>query len=332
MQRVAQANLVFSVTRRCPLQCAHCITSSGPDVDSTTLTTADAERYARELPALVAAGVRHVTFTGGEPILALRGVEILGTAARTAGMVTSIVTSGAWARSPNKTSAVLDTLACIDHWDLGYDQFHASKIPLAQFTALVKQLQSRGAALSVRACVSAPPSASDEALLIALRGVVGHEVPIYQQSVRRIGRAVELMNLPSRSESVFPEPCLSSGPIIREDGSTGPCCSGLAYERRGCHPFEFGDARLEGLVTCRARWARDPLMRLLRLAGFAVPLKWLAELGDNTLLPGTIPSKTCELCIQLWDREGRVSRYLSERASRPEAIAQIDRLEQELFS
>ncbi|MCC7418246.1 MAG: radical SAM protein [Acidobacteria bacterium] len=333
MQRLAQSNLVFSVTRRCPLHCDHCVTSSGPEVAGDTLTVADAARYAAELPALYDAGVRHLTFTGGEPVLALPGVAVLAAAAKRVGLATSIVTSGAWAVSPAATLKVLDRLAAIDHWDLGFDRYHQKELALSAFCALLRALQARRIAHSVRACVETPPSEEDLALLDELRAATGPDVPIYRQSVRRIGRAAEILRrvAPAAGPPAL-EPCLSSGPIVREDGSIGPCCSGLAYERRGCHPFEFGDARGNSLVSAREAWLRDPLLRLVRLVGFAYPLKWLAETGDPALQPALMPHKTCELCVQLWDREGRVGRYLSDRAARPEVVAQLDRLERELFS
>jgi hypothetical protein len=141
-----------------------------------------------------------------------------------------------------------------------------------------------------------------------------------------------LRRVGSPRASIPLEPCLSTGPIVREDGSVGPCCSGLAYERRGKHPFDFGNAGSDGLAACRERWAQDPLLRLLRVVGFAVPLQWLVESGDPTLIPAGVPQKTCELCVQLWDEDGRVGRFLRERASTPEVVAQLDLLEQTLFS
>lgn len=332
LQRLAGSTMVFSVTRRCPLKCSHCIVSSGPDVRGPTLSEADARSWSEQLGALKEAGVRHLTFTGGEPVLALPAIRVLSEAAASLGMSTAVVTSAAWASSAKSAAHVVDKLVHISHWDIGYDRFHESEIPFERLGHAVAALRSKGAHFSIRACVDDPPSPSDVALLDRLRATVGDGVRIYQQRTRRIGRAAALLDDTPAPQSLPPEPCLSTGPFVREDGSVGPCCSGLAYEARGRHPFEFGTVQQDGLVACRQRWAADPLLRLLRLIGFRVPVAWLAEDGRRHLLPApTLPASACELCVALWDADGHVASFLSEKAARPEVVAQLDRLEAHLF-
>jgi hypothetical protein len=147
-----------------------------------------------------------------------------------------------------------------------------------------------------------------------------------------MGRASDLEGLVS-SPNRFPlEPCISTGPFVREDGTVGPCCSGLAYEARGKHPCEFGNSHTDSLTTCRKRWLEDPLLRMLWLVGFSVPLKWLSETDQEYLLQIGTPGNVCELCVALWDENGQIGKYLRERVSQPKMIAQLDRMEALLFA
>ena len=47
-QRLAWSSIVFSLTRRCPLQCSHCITSSGPLVKGIIVSQKRAKKWAEE--------------------------------------------------------------------------------------------------------------------------------------------------------------------------------------------------------------------------------------------------------------------------------------------
>jgi hypothetical protein len=330
LQRLATSNLVISVTRRCPLRCAHCIVSSAPDVAGGTLTVEQAQSWARQLPKLKEAGVRHLTFTGGEPTLALKAIRVLAESCSSLGITTAVVTSGVWATAPAVATHIVEQLRAVSNWDLGYDTYHAPEMPFERFQQAVEALKSSATSFSVRVCVDTPLSATDAEICGRLRDLAGPDVTILQQSVRHIGRATSLSRQAS-DEWQFPaEPCITSGPFIREDGSMGPCCSGLAHEARGRHPLEFGNVNDDGLVACRERWLSDPLLRMLRLFGFAVPLQWIKEAGLK--LPSVeLPNNVCELCVSLWDSEGTLGHFLRERASGREVAAQLDRFEDYLF-
>ncbi len=326
LQRLATSTVIFSVTRRCPARCSHCIVSSSPEVSGRKLSPELVDAVVAELPALRDSGVQHVTFTGGEPVLASDAVAAIADAATGVGISASIVTSCAWARTAGAAEKVVAKLSKLTHWDLGYDRFHAAEYPIERLAHAVEALRAAGRSFSVRACVDTPASAEDEEILDAIEQVAGG-APVFRQSVKSIGRATSLEDAPAEGTPMAP--CLSTGPFVREDGSVGPCCSGLAYEKRGSHPFEFGNVGTDGLSACRDRWQQDPLLRLIRLVGFAVPLGWLAEEG---LAPAELDGRgVCELCVGIWDREAEVGRFLAARAAQPEVVAQLDRLEQHLM-
>lgn len=99
----------IEITRRCNLQCPHCFTDSGPQA----LAGPDGPTVRRLLAELAAAGVKHVAFSGGEPLLR-RDLEELMRHGREHGIVAyGIVTNGALAepaRVKSLVAAGLDTV------------------------------------------------------------------------------------------------------------------------------------------------------------------------------------------------------------------------------
>ncbi|MEM1352844.1 MAG: radical SAM protein, partial [Pseudomonadota bacterium] len=101
-QAATAQHLSFSLTLACPLRCAHCMvaTISPRDAKSATLPTEVATRFAAEMPQVRRAGIRKISFTGGEPLLAREPLAVLSDAAHAAGIATTVVTACHWAKNP----------------------------------------------------------------------------------------------------------------------------------------------------------------------------------------------------------------------------------------
>lgn len=324
-QRLAWSTIVFSVTRRCPLRCSHCITESGPERHHQTLSATRAAQWARDLPALARSGVRRFTFTGGEPVLALGAVRVLAQQAAICGIRTGIVTSGAWASEPRLAARIVRTLNAISHWDFGYDEYHAESLSWDRFKTALTAVKESGASFSVRLCESDPRRTAE--LADRLRLETQGRAPVFIQPIRRLGRGAQLHQI-----GVQPlppqQPCMSTGPFIREDGSTGPCCSGLAYREDIQHPFRYGNADTDGLLAIWTRWKEDQLLRLMRLSGLHYPVGWV----DSWDRPPSWSNDVCESCVSLWSAaSSKAAGALSNRASHQEIRAQLDKLERHLY-
>jgi hypothetical protein len=143
-----------------------------------------------------------------------------------------------------------------------------------------------------------------------------------------LGRAAN--NLGHGVEKIERSPCISTGPIVREDGTVGPCCSGLAYEARDRHPFEYGNASEVGLLEIWRRWRDDQLLRVMRLTGFEPLNAWLQEEGlalEHVFASGDV----CENCVAAWRREPGLASLLRNCSSDPRVRAKLDELESFLF-
>lgn len=327
LQRQAWTGLVFSITRRCPLSCTHCITRSGPDPSLPLLPLPLADQWAAELPTLQARGLTHISFTGGEPLLAVKAVQRLSSAAAHAGIANFVVTSAAWASSPSAAARMVERLPAVSHWDIGYDDFHAAQMPASRLTDAVAALEDAGASYTVRVCVA---EGSSSAALDRVAQRVGPRGQFLVQSVRAIGRADTVPVQMSRDRAGLPRrPCVSTGLFVRADGTTGPCCSGLAYEATGSHPFDYGDASEPGgLLRAWRRWHDDSLLRMLRLVGFPALEGWIAEQG-SPIRPQ--PRDPCEACVGLWRSDPALGPQLARRAAQPSVQEQLDGVEAALY-
>jgi len=102
--------VLFSLTTRCNLRCAHCAGEGRP----AWLDTKSALRF---LAACGRFGIRRVGFTGGEPFLALDALCALSREAVRRGMLFGrIMTNGAWFRTTGEFSSALYRL-----FKTGYD-------------------------------------------------------------------------------------------------------------------------------------------------------------------------------------------------------------------
>lgn len=306
------------------MACEHCITTSLPDAALPTVALADAQAWAAQMRELGERGLRHVTFTGGEPTLALSALECLARSAHDAGIATSLVTAATWARSDAQIARVVEPLGpLITTWDIGHDSFHARDLPLERLAAALAALGRTGARVAVR--YAARADGSDAEYLAAVRHVAGARAGVMVQPVHALGRATQ--DLCESNPSALEVPCLSTGLFVREDGSTGPCCAGLGYGARGAHPFDYGNINAIGLIEAWQRWRDDQLLRLQRLVGLR-PL--LAAMSDSPAAASAArgANHVCEACTRLWRDDPRIAgqaRDWSAREVSREVLDQVER-------
>lgn len=323
LQRAGASHIGISLTKACPMTCAHCAASALPASRwrAETLPPATIAAYCEEFPALHAAGVRRLSLTGGEPVLVLPLVERLANAAAAAGLEVTLVTGLFWARTESGRRRVLDRLEAITHWNISWDLFHRAEVSLEQCVAAATLLCSRGKAVSIRYTTANPVSDEDFEAILALAAQVPDGCRIAFQEARPVGRAQEAA-MPAAPQAEPPRwPCLSTGPIVLPDGSARPCCSSLYDAPPDAHPFAARSAR-GGLVALYEAWRGDPLMTLIRAVGFTPLLRDLRERFPHHPLAREHPSHPCDLCVALW-REPALREALPLTAREPRMADRI---------
>lgn len=330
-QFLANSSLIISATRKCPLSCSHCITSSSPDAAGPLLDIELAKIWAHDFPALVSNGLKSISFTGGEPILALDAIAFLAKQSRAHSIRPSIVTSCVWASTLKAARKVVSRVGSGISWDLGVDGWHADQMPISRVDNALTAITENGDSATVRFCDSDSYEDSKDAAAV-VAGIVNGRAPIMRQSVRSIGRAA------SENSKIFPtqpglpkRPCVSTGLFVRADGTTGPCCAGLSYEAVGRHPFDYGTLNQHGdLLKAWSRWHSDNLLKVMRLATLASIEGWFPE---NSIPINAMSQDPCESCVRLWSNlDPSDAESIRARADTEVVSAKIVELETELLN
>lgn len=299
LQKQAVRHIGISLTEACPLGCAHCIVASVPPSKwrSVTLSLEQAHAYAGQLAELHEAGIRHISFTGGEPVLAFGALRLLTAACAEAGISSTAITSCHWAGSSRAAVSMVRALHDVDNWHLSSDRYHSSFVPVGNVLRAANAVLESGRSVVIRMTVPLPTGDEDQQLYQQLREALPDQVPILIQPVSKVGRAenLDVQTVGGQGQA----PCLTSGLLVRYDGCVSPCCSSLSGLRTG-HPFQYPPATETGLVGSFQAWLADPLLKLIRSVGFAPVLAWLREENADHPALRRLPGHPCQICVDLW--------------------------------
>jgi hypothetical protein len=286
-----------------------------------------AQSYAAQLPALARRGVKYMSFTGGEPLLARRQLETFVREGHAAGMECHITTACHWATSDAAAERVIASLPEITHWGLSTDAFHSDYVSPDNVIRAAKAAKKLGRTVLLRLAFSVPETpetiAIYERLSEALPGF-----PILAQPLIAMGRAAEIPTQHDTADA--PEaPCFTTGMVVRFDGTVSPCCGGLLDTREG-HPFQYGNVDALGLEAVHRAWCTDPVLQLIRASGFGSLMAWIAELAPEHPVLADTPKLTCEFCTRVW-KDPTVGPAIRQRLEKEENRAKVAALVREVF-
>ncbi|QNE04733.1 radical SAM protein [Croceicoccus marinus] len=331
LQRSSASHIGISVTRACPMGCAHCAASALPASRwrSETISKADVKAYCDEFALLYKTGVRRLSLTGGEPILVLPLVEQLAGAAHAAGLEVTLVTGLFWAKSDSGRRRVIQRLSCVDHWNISWDLFHRSEVTFEECIAAATLLRQAGKSVALRYTTANPASDDDLDTIVELAARLPEKCEIAVQETRPVGRAgIGTERFPMQDEP--PRwPCLSTGPIVLPDGSARPCCSSLYDAPRDKHPFAARTAE-HGLADLYERWRSDPLMTLIRAIGFEPLLNALRKDFPQHALARGNPAHPCDLCVALWE-DPELREALPAKLRKPGVTERVESAARQIF-
>lgn len=318
LQRLGAECVTFSVTTACPLRCDHCPVGDARAETGQTMTLAQAHRYADGIPELVRRGVREISFTGGEPLLAREQIRILSGAAAAAGLCSSLVTACQWAPSEPVAAAVIAALPHVTSWQLSTDVHHLKFVPLRNVVRAATVAADAGREVTVRLAIGTPPTDEDRAIHRQLRAELPSVVRLAVQHIRTHG-AQENGSDPEGARGA----CTATM-VVHHDGAVGACCA-IARYGADAAPFCYPNAMTEGLAAARDAWLGDSLLHLIRAVGFGPVLGWVAELAPEHSILQQVPRDGCDCCTRLF-ADGSLARELRRRADLPANRAKVKAL------
>ncbi|MGW0531366.1 radical SAM protein [Streptomyces sp. NPDC003032] len=312
------AALLMTLTRRCPLSCAHCSTASSMDseqLDAAPLTAFAATLRPDDRPDFL-------LLTGGEPLLRPRLVKHLAETARAAGTRTQVQTGMFFARDGARVPRpVADAFAAVDHVAASLDVFHEAQVERARVLDVLRGLLDAGKDVSVQVTGLGPDDPYLAEVTDDIRRAFGDRVPVLVAEVRAAGRAARW--LPGAGPAELPRgasPCaMAAWPVVAFDGTVVTCCNQNVVDGLGGRlprHLRLGHVADDDWPTIRRRLVDRPLLRGIRAFGPLHLADALRTENTENRGGGTGYCGTCVSALGTPDAESAADAYLRRPGTR----------------
>jgi len=271
------AGLLVTLTRRCPLSCAHCSTSS-------TMDSKEEPGSARLLGffrSFRPDDRPDVTLlTGGEPLLLPGLARELALAAHDAGSRVALLSGMFFARGPRIPRPIMRAITTADHFSASLDAHHEREVPRADVFRAIRTILDAGVPSSLHLVGSGPDDPYLADITTAVRRTFGDTVPMLVNEVRSVGRAADWLRA-TQPGAGDPRglPCtMAAWPVVAFDGRVIACCNQRTVDTRPVPAhLRLGHIADDDWAAVRRRSLDSPELRLIRAIG---PTRLRARYGD----------------------------------------------------
>lgn len=265
---VPASAVFFGITRRCPLHCKHCSTSS----------LLDSEEYPEEMFRKFAESFtpenrpEFVLMSGGEALLRPRLVWEIAELARAAGSRSHVLSGLYFAdrgRIPRPLKRAIDA---VDHFSASLDRFHEEEVPRASVFRILRELLDEGKDVSLQLTGLGPDDPYLADITAEVRRVFDDRVPMLVAPISPHGRADAwlLKRMPLPRSTVDPSPCaVSAWPVIGFNGQVTACGNQDVMDGKVPLPphLYLGHIARDDWPTIKERALENPMVRAIRAAG-----------------------------------------------------------------
>lgn len=284
----ACTGLYFSITRRCPLSCAHCCSASSMGSEEfpgdpflrlvATMTSQDRPDF--------------LLITGGEPLLRPALVRDIADRAHEVGSKVVLVSGLFFATAPEISKPIQAALDVVDHFTISMDRFHQREVPRSAVFRVAEALLRQGKDVSFQI---AAWNSSDPYLLATTEAITtafGERIPALIVPLGPMGKARDLFDKDHDEEAAADQPCnTASWPVVTYDGGIVGCCNQDVVDRPPPAHLSVGHAATDSWGTVRERILRDSALRAIRTFG---PVAVARKLD-----PGSACTGYCATCTGL---------------------------------
>lgn len=267
LRPVPAGGVLVTLTRRCPLRCAHCSTGSAPEVREEPGARA-LERFVSSFTAADRPEV--MMLTGGEPLLRPRLVAGLARSARAVGTRTALLSGMFFARSRGLPEPVREAVRTLDHFSASLDVHHEREVSRAAVFRAVREIRDLGVAVSFHLTGTGEDDPYLADVTADIERTFDGTVPSLVNEVRPFGRAASWASpAHGRPDGGGALPCaMAAWPVVAFDGTVLACCNQDTVDHRPVPPhLRLGHAARDDWASVRARTLRSPLLRLVRTVG-----------------------------------------------------------------
>ncbi len=265
---VPGAGVSVAITRRCPLSCAHCATSStmgsGEVAQDVLLGFVSSFADDDEPPELLA-------MSGGEPLLRPRLVRDLALRARAAGCASTVLSGAFFARGAGAIPRpIRAAIGALDHFSVSLDAFHEREVPRENVLRLLGEVLAGGTDVSIQLVgLSADDPYLTEAIA-DVRAAFDDRVPMFVNTVKPFGRALDWLEAadPEPPGEITADPCLlAAWPLVGWDGTITACGNDDVVDGPPPAHLALGHAARDRWPAIRERCRVSSMVRAIRLFG-----------------------------------------------------------------
>ena len=316
---VPAAGVSIGITRRCPLSCAHCSTSSTMQSEEVA-----SEIFAKFINSFsIKSHPRFMAMSGGEALLRPQLVKNLALKARQAGTKSSVLSGMFFARKDHIPKSIRAAIDAVDHFSISMDEFHEREVPRSNVFKVIGELLDSGKHLSIHIAGRDENDPYLEHLTNAVRQSFGNLVPMLVNTLSPFGRAKTFVIRPPAKTAEKPDanPCtMAAWPVVGFDGVVVACGNDNLI---GCVPSHLvlGNIKFDSWADIQARCTEKFLPMALRTYG---PEYLQNRFGKPTKGCGT---GYCNTCIHLEnnvDLLNTVSEHMQQAGSKALSKAVIE--------
>ncbi|MEV4318203.1 radical SAM protein [Actinocrispum sp. NPDC049592] len=258
------AGALVTLTERCPLNCAHCSSSSGPrgrELDSASLL-----RFAETFTPACRPDV--LMLTGGEPLLRPDLVAAVARTARLAGVRTAALTGAFFARGGRFPAPIWQAARELDHLSLSLDVFHERMVARADVFQVLRTLLRHGIATSLHIAGTGRDDPYLAEVTASVTTAFGADVPMLVSEIKPIGRAANWARATPIADTAVAPCAMAAWPVIAVEGAIVACCNQDVVDGR-VRPehLRLGEIATTTWPAVVDRANSLPLLRMIRTVG-----------------------------------------------------------------
>ena len=213
LRPVPCGGLLVTLTRRCPLSCAHCSTDSSP----VAAQRPDPEHLLRFIGSFGAHDRPEVVMlTGGEPLLLPELAARLAVLARAKGSRVALLSGMFFARGGHVPDRIMRAVTSLDHFSASMDVHHEREVPRAAVLGALRTVLDAGIPASVHLTGTGPDDPYLADAVADIRRAFADRVPVLVNEVRPVGRGARLVPAsPPGPDGSLTAPCtLAAWPVV----------------------------------------------------------------------------------------------------------------------
>ncbi|MFZ5454012.1 MAG: radical SAM protein [Thermodesulfobacteriota bacterium] len=319
---VIPTGFAIHVTYTCPIACAHCAFSSGPN----NPVTLPIDHIIETIKSLDASTIKVVTFTGGEPfLLGQKLIRAVDEASRR-GFITRVVTNAYFALDLTTARSSLSKLynSGLHELFINWDDYHAQFISFACIHNAYWTAKKLGLKVAIYIVQANNSSWTPERVKHELGGDVSVQHHIIESPLNKTGRAEYKLRHVGPSAKRILGPChyVLAAPTLSAKNKLLACCGFIPETKALVLDHHFDPKKLNALI---AEAKKSLLLNWIFLRGPYAIMEWISRRYRIPIIDSKKVGGNCEACHRLFSNRILVSKIPYALTENPDEI--VDELQ-----